>query len=160
MEENPLDDYALIGVSPISNSGFRVTLINKKKPEDRIMVDSGVTTEGFSIVGIDRKAGDPLGTVVRMKSGSTAGVVKFDEKLLTLAAPPAPQPAVQQPGQNGQNGQQQPQLQAGQNGQGGGRVPRPRVVPPPPTSGAAQQQPVQQQQPARQNNQQRQERRR
>ena len=36
---NPLEDYSLAGVSPIG-SGYRVTLLNKKKPEERIFVFS------------------------------------------------------------------------------------------------------------------------
>lgn len=145
-EENILDDYALIGVSPIENNGFRVTLINKKKPDDRITVDSGKTGTGFTILGVDRKPGDPLGTAVRMKSGSMSGVVKFDEKLLALAAPPKVA-AVQQPNQSGQP---QPQLQPGQQPQGGQRQPRPRVIPPP--TPQAQQPATQNQRPQRRGN--------
>lgn len=148
-ENNPLDDYALIGVSPVSNSGFRVTLINKKKPEERIIVESDKPKDGFSIVGVDRKPGDPLGTSIRMKSGSLSGVVKFDEKLLTLAAPAPPQQPIQQPGQQPQlQPGQQPQLQPGQQ-----RQPRPRVVPPPPqAAGTPQQQPQQNQRQERRRN--------
>lgn len=145
-EANPLDDYALIGVSPIENSGYRVTLINKKKPDERITVDSGKTVSNFSILGVERKPGDPLGTAVKMKSGSKTGTVRFDEKLLTIAAPkPA---AVQQPNPNGQP--QQPQLQPGQQPQVQ-RQPRPRVVPPP-TPQAGQAQPAQNQRPQRRGN--------
>lgn len=136
---NVLDDYALVGIAPISD-GYRVTMMNKKSPEERIYLESGKTVEGFKIVEVIRKAGDPLGTVVRMMSGSVTGTVGFDEKLLTLktAAPAAPagarpgQPL--QPGQQVQPGQPQPQPVPGQPG----AVPqiRPRVVPPP-TPGAA-----------------------
>jgi hypothetical protein len=150
-EENPLDDYALIGVSPIGGTGHRVTLINKKKPDERITVDSDSPKSGFKILNVTRKAGDPLGTVVSMESGKMKGTVRFDEKLLTLvkAAPPAPQPGQPQPGQ--------PQLQPGQPQPG--RQPRPRVVPPPTQQPGDQgqqqipQQPVQQvqQQGGRQN---------
>ncbi len=128
-EENPLDDYALIGVSPIENSGYRVTLINKKKPEERITVDSGKTGTGFTILGVDREPGDPLGTAVRMKSGSTSGVVKFDEQLLALT--PAPQQVTPQPNIPGQPPQPQPQLQQLGNQPQPIRQPRIRIVPPP-----------------------------
>lgn len=127
---NPLDDYALIGVSPINNNnGYRVTLINKKKPDERITVDSDKTVSGFKILDVTRKPGNPLGTVVRMSSGSTTGTVSFDEKLLTVAAAKAPPQAAppQVPGQPPQPvppGQAQPQ-----------RQPRPRVVPPAPQAG-------------------------
>ncbi len=140
-ENNPLDDYALIGVSPISgNNGYRVTLINKKKPDERITVDSDKTVSGFKILGVTRKPGDPLGTVVSMSSGSMTGTVSFDEKLLTVAAAKAPPQAAPQvappqvPGQPPQPtppGQPQPL-----------RQPRPRVVPPPPPQAVATAQPT------------------
>lgn len=134
-EADPLEDYALLGVSPIGG-GYRVTLIHKKKPEERVTVDSDRPSGDFKIISVVRKPGDPLGTVVRMTSGSRTGTVGFDEKLLVLAPPPAPKP---QPGANpaqpGQPGAQ-PQLQPGQMPP---RQPRPRVVPPPvPTPPAAQ----------------------
>ncbi len=149
---NPLDDYALIGVSPLSgNDRYRVTLINKKKPEERITVDSDKTVSGFKILGVTRKPGDPLGTVVRMSSGSTTGTVAFDEKLLVVAAAKAaPQAAPPQvPGQPAQPvppGQVQPPP----------RQPRPRVVPPAPQASTPAQpgQPIPQssQRPSRRGN--------
>lgn len=141
-ENNPLDDYALIGVSPITGSNrYRVTLINKKKPDERITVDSDKTVSGFKILGVTRKPGDPLGTVVRMSSGSMTGTVSFDEKLLTVATAKAPPQAAppQVPGQPPQPvppGQAQPL-----------RQPRPRVVPPPAPKAGAQVKPAQPVQP-------------
>ena len=121
---NPLDDYALLGVSPIGK-GHRVTLINKKQPDQRITVETGKTSaDGFSIIKVNRKAGQPLETTVEMASGSMQGTVSFDEKLLTIAAPPPVAPAAQAPGQA------PPQIQ----GQAPPVQPRPRVVPPPPPS--------------------------
>lgn len=152
---NPLDDYALIGVSPIGGSGYRVTLINKKKPEERITVDSDKPpTDGFKILEVIRKSGDPLGTTVRMNSGSMTGTVSFDSKLLTLAA--APKAAAAPPGQPPQPGQPVPQPIDPNQPQ---RQPRPRVVPPPPPQPGAQvqpgqptAQPVQSQRPSRRGN--------
>ncbi len=141
---NALDDYALLGVSPIPE-GYRVTLMNKKNPEERVSVDSGKTVEGFKIVEVTRKAGDPLGTVVRMMSGSLTGTVAFDEKLLTLKTAAPVKPGQQQGAQPGQPGgpqivpgqpQPQPQPQGGQNHPAPSMQQRPRVVPPP-TTGAA-----------------------
>ena len=91
-----LADYALGGVSPIIG-GWHVTLLNKKKPDERITLDSDRPREGFKILGVTRKPGDPLGTVVRLTIGSSTGTVGFDEKLLTLAAPPAPKAAPKLP---------------------------------------------------------------
>jgi len=134
---NPLEDYALCGVSPVT-AGYRVTLLNKKKPEERIIVETDRPSDGFKILSVTRKPGDPLGTVVRMMSGSITGTVSFDEKLLTLAAPPAAKPPPQAPPGVVPG---QPQLQPGQMPQ---RQPRPRVVPPPmPQTPQPQQQPVQ-----------------
>jgi hypothetical protein len=129
---NPLEDYTLTGVSPVS-SGYRVTLLNKKKPEDRIIVESDKPQEGFKILNVSRKPGDPLATVVRMQSGSVTGTVAFDQAFLTLAPPPAAPPQAppgavppQQTGQIPQPGQQPL------------RQPRPRVVPPPTPNAQAQ----------------------
>ena len=137
-ENNPLDDYALIGVSPIGGNGYRVTLINKKKPDERIAVDSGSTKTEFKILEVIRKTGNPLGTTVKMSSGSQVGTVAFDEKLLPLVAAPAAKPP--QPMQPGQVPQtvpgQQPQVVQPSVPQPAGatpqiqRQPRPRVVPP------------------------------
>lgn len=136
-EADPLEDLALLGVSPIAN-GYRVTLINKKKPEERKTVDSDKPSDEFKIISVVRKAGDPLATVVRMTAGSHTGNVGFDEKLLTLAPPPVAKPQAP-PGVQPVPGQQMPQ--AMNNPQA--RQPRPRVVPPPAPSA----QPAQPQQP-------------
>lgn len=127
---NPLEDYALLGVSPIGN-GYRVTLINKKQADQRITVETGKTSaDGFSIIKVNREVGQPLKTTVEMASGEMRGTVSFDESLLTIAAPPPTAPAGQAPSP-------MPQVQ-GQPG-GPGQViqaqPRPRVVPPSPTPG-------------------------
>lgn len=123
-KKNPLEDYALIGVSPIGGNKYRVTMINKKQPDERKMVYSDVKDAEFQIIKVTRKTGDPLGTVVTMKSGSQVGTVSYEEKLLTLAAPPVAKPSAPNPGQPPMPAQapvdpNQP------------RMPRPRVVPPP-----------------------------
>ncbi len=155
VEGNPLEDYALIGVSPIAG-GYRVSLINKKKPEERLLVDTDNPASKFKILNVTRKPGDPLGTVVRLSSGSVTGTVTYDDKLLTLAAA-APKTPVPQPGQPPQPGAIPGQPQNPNNAM---RQPRPRVVPPPAPQGVpgapqAQPQPqqipqVQQGQPAQQ----------
>ena len=125
---NPLEDYALLGVSPIGNNGYRVTLINKKQADQRITVETGKTSaDGFSIIKVNRTAGEPLKTTVEMSSGAMQGTVSFDEKLLTIAAPAPPAPPGQPPGQISPQIQGQP----GAPGQVIQKQPRPRVVPPP-----------------------------
>ena len=155
---NPLDDYALIGVSPIgvsttSGNIYRVTLINKKKPDERIIVDSDkAPKDGLKIIEVIRKSGDPLGTTVRMNSGSLTGTVAFESKLLTLAQAPKAPPGI--PGQLPKQIQPGQPVQPGQPGQPGQpvdpalRQPRPRVVPPPLPQVNAQAQPAQPGQPS------------
>ena len=126
-EVNPLDDFALLGVSPIGivsgKEGYRVTLINKKKPDERLTVDSGDASSEFQILGVIPKPGSPIDTVVKMSSGSLTGTVAFDEKLLAIAAQVPKQPMPGQPPQPGNPAIPQPMPQ---------RMPRARVVAPPP----------------------------
>lgn len=123
---NPLDDYSLAGVSPIS-SGYRVTLFNKKTPAERITVETGSTKNDFKILEVTRKSGSPLATVVRMQNGSNIGSISFDEKLLVLAAPPAAKAAAKPPGPAGSPPPVPVPVPAAQLS----RTQRPRVVPPP-----------------------------
>lgn len=122
---NPLDDYALSGVAPIPG-GYRVTLLNKKNPEQRIVIPDD---PNFRIVAVNYQTGSPLGTTVRLVTGGKEGVVSFDEKLLTLKAPPAApqhQPAGAPPGAPGV-----PPAITPQNPDGSpARQPRPRTVTP------------------------------
>lgn len=121
---NPLEDYALSGVAPIPG-GYRVTLLNKKNPEQRIVLPED---PNFRIVAVNYQTGSPLGTTVRLVTGGKEGVVAFDEKLLTLkAAPVAPQqqPAGAPPGVPGAP----PVVPQNPNGSAA-RQPRPRTVTP------------------------------
>ncbi len=131
---NPLEDYSLAGISPVTG-GYRVTLLNKKNPEERIIVETDRPSQGFKILSVARKAGDPLGTVVRMMSGSVAGTVAFDEKLLTLSPPPAAVPQAPPgtiPGQPPGVAPNQINIQFSGKGTQGQVQPRPRVIVPPP----------------------------
>ncbi len=134
---NPLEDYALLGVSPISG-GYRVTMLNRKNPAERVTVDSDKPSGGFKVLSVKRKDGDPLGTVVQMSSGSIKGAVSFEQSMLTLtpqqqAQPQQPQhPNMPQLPQGNQMPQGNQSLQPGPKpGQPAVRQPRPRVVPPP-----------------------------
>ncbi len=150
--ENPLSDFALIGVSSTGDNRYRVTMINKKAPEDeRIYVDSDNPKAAYKIIKVNRTPGDPMGTTVTMSSGTMTGTVSYDEKLLTIAAAKTAGPG---PGQNGQPGQPGQPNQPGQPPNGnnnpalmnrppgapgantagavpGAKTPRPRIVPPP-----------------------------
>jgi hypothetical protein len=120
---NPLEDYALGGISPIPG-GYRVTLLNRKKPEERIVLPDN---QDFKILAVQYAPGKPLGTTVRISTGSKTGTVAFDPTLLTLKAPPAPQPQQGQAAPPGVPGQPP---QPGAPGTEPPRAPRPRVVPP------------------------------
>ncbi|WAC19471.1 hypothetical protein OVA24_19795 [Luteolibacter sp. SL250] len=118
---NPLEDYALGGISPIPG-GYRVTLLNRKNPEERIILPEN---QDFKVLSVQYAPGNPLGTTVRVSTGSKSGTVAFDEKLLTLKAAPAPPPP-----QQGQPPQPVPGQPAAAPGTEPPRAPRPRVVPP------------------------------
>jgi len=86
---NPLEDYVLLGVSPIKE-GYRVTLLNKKNPaEPRIVVETHRPAKGFKVLGVIRQKGNPRGTVVQLSREGSTGTIGFEEKFLTLTAPPA-----------------------------------------------------------------------
>lgn len=150
---NPLEDYALGGVSPILG-GYRVTLLSKKTPGERIIVDSDNPNARFKIVSVQRAPSDPMGTVVHLTTqAGMSGSVAYQEELLTLntaaaqVAPPQPVPADAPPGFNPQNlGANAPQGVAPQ------RPLRPRIIIPDPPNGvpnpAAQQVPMPVQDPA------------
>jgi hypothetical protein len=129
-EANPLEDYALGGISPVSG-GNRVTLLNRKKPDERITIDPN-DSSGFKVLAVNRIDGKPMGTTVRLSTAGKEGTVAFDESLLVLKTA-APQP--QQPMNPGM-----PQQPNAANGQPPGvdnapRQPRPRVVTPPANPG-------------------------
>lgn len=145
---NPFEDYALGGVTPLDGGTYLVTLLNKKKPEERVSIPGN--SMGFKVLEVRQGTKGPLSTAVMISNGVKTGLVSFDEKLLIIKAPVA---AKQQPGQPNPNGQPgmpnpngqpqpvpQPQIQPPNNpnnpniqAPGGNRPPRPRVVPVPPT---------------------------
>lgn len=126
-EENPLEEFSLIGVSP-STDGFRVTLINRNDPSERIIVDSGRKNPNhdFKVLEIDRKPGLPLATTVKLSKGNSIGTVSFEPEMLTLAPPPVPNRGQEA----AQAGGAPPQPAQAGDDRGARRQPRPRVVPP------------------------------
>jgi hypothetical protein len=99
---NPLGHYGLLGVSPIANGGYRVTLVHKKNPTERIIVDSNKSEKGFRILAVNRVTGNPSATVVQLQLGSQTGTVAFDPKLTAIvskkpAAPKAAEPPATAP---------------------------------------------------------------
>jgi hypothetical protein len=135
---NPFDDLTLTGIAPVPG-GYRITIMSKKNPEDKKVIEPGVSGE-FKVISVDRNPGKVLGTTVVLSSGSIQGTVSFEPDLITLSAPPAaPQ---ENPQANnlppGAPGAQQPNPAAQPNGQNSTqRQPRPRIVPPPASTPAA-----------------------
>lgn len=145
VETTPLDDYALGGVSPV-DGGYFVILLNRKKPEEKVIIQPGQPSE-FRVMEVRSGDTGPLSTTVLVGAGGKSKLLSFDEKLLTLKAAPTGKQPQTPGGQTPQAGNQPPgqpqaiappQQQAGnrpgQNGQGAGqttnRPPRPRVIPP------------------------------
>lgn len=85
VEDKSLDAYALLGVSPLGHENYRVTLVQKSAPGERIIVDSNQPRNGFVILEINRTAGNPLATTVRLQLGNHAGSVGFDSQMITVA---------------------------------------------------------------------------
>ncbi|MEO5713862.1 MAG: hypothetical protein ABIT37_10285 [Luteolibacter sp.] len=81
------DEYALVGVSPISG-GYRVTLVNKKSPELRTTIDSDVPNSGCKILAVSRNSGDLHGTTVTLSVSGVTGTLGFDEAFLAHVNPP------------------------------------------------------------------------
>lgn len=124
---NPLQDYVLLGVSPIEQ-GYRVTMINRKRPNDRrLIVESHRPVQGIEIQEVIRKQGDPLATTVRLTRNGNSGVIAFEEKFLTLQRTAATNPRNENPrggakaaaNQNATNEKSNPP-----------RAPRRRIIPP------------------------------
>lgn len=130
VDYNVLQDYVLLGVSPIEE-GYRVTMLNRKRPNDgRVVVESNRHSDGFKIVEVMHSQGEPLKTKVKLAKGGKSGTVGFEDKFLALKAPPATAKP-QQPNNRvlpGTTNRNQPSDV---------RVPRRRIIPP--TSGGGQQ---------------------
>lgn len=136
---NPLDDFTLTGIAPVPG-GYRITIMNKKNPDVKRVIEPGGTDKEFKVVSVNRNPGKTLGTTVVLSSGSMQGTVSFEPDLITLKAAPAAAPQNPQqangnlpPGitpamANQQNANQQNGNQADANNV---RQPRPRIVPPP-----------------------------
>ena len=137
--EDPFKDWALGGVTKFPD-GYFVILLNKKKPDERLVIQPGQFSE-YKVLEVNDGGMDYRSTTVKIMHGSTQGVVGYEEKMLALKAAPAaahPNPANpanpgMPPGMNGNFG-------GGMHG-GGDRQPRLRtIVPPVPAQPAIPQQ--------------------
>ena len=117
---NPLEDWALGGVTKFPD-GYFVILQNKKKPDEKVVIQPGMQSE-FEVLEVIDGGMDYTETTVKLRYGSSVGVVEFDKKLLAVKAPSQKQP------------QGQPAMipgLAGREGMRDGNSPRLRTIVPP-----------------------------
>jgi hypothetical protein len=131
---NPLEDWTLGGVTKFPD-GYFVILMNKKKPEEKTIIQPGQHSE-FEVLEVEDGGMDYTATTVKLKYGSSIGTVSFDKKLLTVKTPDQGQPGQQQqnrptgfpPTVGGERG-------GDRGGDRGGNQPRLRTIVPPSPSG-------------------------
>jgi hypothetical protein len=88
-KEDPLAEWSLGGVTKFPE-GYFVILINKKKPEEKVIIQPGMHSE-FKVLEVVDGGMDYTSTTVKLQHGSTQGVVTFDKKMLVIKPPPAAQ---------------------------------------------------------------------
>lgn len=122
---NPMEDFALGGVSRL-NDGYFVILFNKKKAGEKVVLRPGAKDNVFQVEEVKWSDKNWKETEVVLRTGSRTGSVTFEEALLKVnPATPAAKPGQQKqaaPNQRGNNDRQNNNNR---------RRPRPRVVTPP-----------------------------
>lgn len=128
---NPLEDWTLGGVTKFPD-GYFVILMNKKKPDEKTIIQPGVHSE-FEVIEVVEGGMDYTSTTVKLKYGSSTGTVSFDKKTLTVKTPDQ--------GQGGASQQNRPPgfppgIGGDRGGDRGGPQPRIRALTPPSGNGA------------------------
>lgn len=118
VEENPLEDYALGGISKLQD-GYYAILFHRTKPDEKIVIYPGAKSD-FEVLDVNWPEGSWKDAVVTVRNGSNTGTVEFEDKLLTVK--PAPQVAARVTPQA-----KKPKTQSKTN-QPTPRAPRPRTV--------------------------------
>lgn len=124
--DNPLNDFALGGVSKVRD-GYYTILINKKKPDEREVIVPGSKSD-YQILKVNWSKDSWRDTTVVVRKGNDTATLGFEESLLVVQAPApqaAPQPQQQEQQQRRGRGDQN------NNNDNNRRQPRPRVVLPP-----------------------------
>ncbi|MEP4079499.1 hypothetical protein [Haloferula sp.] len=86
-EVNPLEDYALGGISKLED-GYYAILLNRKKPDDKVVIYPGEKGD-FEVVDVKWPTGSWRDAVVTVRNGKNSGTVEFEDKLLTVKTAPA-----------------------------------------------------------------------
>jgi hypothetical protein len=134
---NPLDEWALGGVSKFPD-GYFVILINKKRPDEKVVIQPGQSSD-YEVIEVSDGGRDYTGTQVKLRyQKNTIGTVTFDQKLLTVKSPEQGKIAPRQP--NMPPGMQvlpamQGGLDRGNRGNRNGPQPRLRTIAPPAPGG-------------------------
>lgn len=119
---NPLEDWALGGVTKFPD-GYFVILLNKKKPDEKKVIQPGMYSE-FEVLEVTDGGMDYTETTVKLRYGSSQGTVSFDKKMLVVKSPS------QNPAQEGQQAGQPaiPGVLPGGSPTGGRLPPRVRTI--------------------------------
>lgn len=132
---NPLDDWALGGVSKFPD-GYFVILLNKKRPDEKVIIQPGSASE-YEVIEVVDGGRDYTGTQVKLRyQKNIIGTVTFDQKLLSVKSPeqgrvaPANQPSMPPGVQPMQGG-----LDRSNRGNRIGPQPRLRTIAPPAPGG-------------------------
>lgn len=114
----PLKEYALGGISKLDDGYFAI-LLNRKKPDEKIVIYPGRKNE-FEVLDVKWPGDSWRDAVVTVGNGSYSGVVKFDEKLLSLKSAAAPTP-------RNSRLPMMPDVKSSTPTETGNRTPRPRI---------------------------------
>ncbi|TAE92096.1 MAG: hypothetical protein EAZ81_03945 [Verrucomicrobia bacterium] len=132
---NPLDDWALGGVSKFPD-GYFVILLNKKRPDEKVIIQPGSASD-YEVIEVVDGGQNYTGTQVKLRyRKNMVGIVTFDQKLLSVKSPeqgkvaPASQPSMPPGVQSMQGG-----LDQGNRGNRIGPQPRLRTIAPPAPGG-------------------------
>lgn len=124
---NPMEDFALGGVSRL-NDGYYVILFNKKKAGEKVVLRPGAKDNVFQVEEVKWSDKNWKETEVVLRTGSRTGSVTFEEALLKVKpATPAAKPGQQKQAAQNQRGNNNRR----NNDNNNRRRPRPRVVTPP-----------------------------
>jgi len=82
--ETPLErDWMLGSIRPIE-SGYSVTLINKKNRKERIRFIPGFSAGEFQLLDVEQDTNNSSNSRVRVRKGSQEGWLSYDEKLIKV----------------------------------------------------------------------------
>ena len=98
-EENILENYALLSVSPLGGE-YMVTMRDTKDPKrGKVRIIPGSTSShGFKVVAVEQDPNNYLNTKVKVSVKGKEGYITYNEKELTLKTPSNPKKQVKKPG--------------------------------------------------------------